>query len=628
MPSSILNVSLSEELKSSYLTYSVAIFNRALPSVTDGLKSAQRRIILGLKDLNLRPNGQYKKVSRLEGHVLGSYHPQGGCAGTAINMGQATSFRYLLTDIHGNVGGSIQSGPSVGQSISEDAPAAARYLEVKSSELTQRVYVDEIDKESCEWRDNYDGSTQEVVEIVPTIPTLLINGAQGIAAGYACNHVPYNLTEVCKGVAEYIKNPKITSKALFKHIKGPDLPNGARILNDGNVFQAFETGSGSLKVYGEWEVKDVKWGKRSTRKAIIITSLASGSSERFLEKLKDAAESEKVIGVADVQDHSSRAGISIEVTLKNGIDPNQVIPQLLAFTNLHDTIGVNATAISSGLPTVFGVKEVIAEWYKARCKALSSRYRAECERLKGKIHILDGLLTVLADIDEVVKLIRSSKTKETAAGKLKKRWKLSDIQANAVLSMPLSRLVGAEKAELQSQKADLESLVVTFTGIISDKSKMDEHIVSQIETLKEFCDHRRTKIVPKDEIGAEKAKITVKSGTRRVKMPTPKDRIKEEGKKIGMRRTELTKFFTSVAGKTNIKAEWEAFKEDWSHSQQLSTRKGRAERKIQLDKMKEAAVKKGLPKRGQRSWAKFIETRENDKIKDIEKALKDWMATK
>ena len=191
--SELIPVSLSQELKESYLGYSIAIFNRALPSVVDGLKSAQRRIILGLKDLNLRPEGQYKKVSRLEGHALGSYHPQGGCAGTAINMGQATAFRYILTDIHGNVGGSIQSGPSVGQSISEDSPAAARYLEVKSTALTQRMFVEEIDKHSCKWRDNYDGSTQEVLEIVPTIPSLLINGAQGIAAGYACHHVSYNL---------------------------------------------------------------------------------------------------------------------------------------------------------------------------------------------------------------------------------------------------------------------------------------------------------------------------------------------------------------------------------------------------------------------------------------------------
>ena len=625
MSTEILPVSLTKELQQSYLTYSVAIFNRALPSSIDGLKSAQRRIILGLKDLNLRSDGQYKKVSRLEGHVLGSYHPQGGCAGTAINMGQADGFRYLLTDIHGNVGGSIQSGPSVGQSISEDAPAAARYLEVKSTAFTQALYVGEIDKYSCQWRDNYDGSTQEVIEIVPTLPALLVNGAQGIAAGYACHHVSYNLSEVIKGVTEYIKNPRITPKRLFSFIKGPDLPNGARILTDDAVFNAFEKGSGTLKTYGTWEVKKIQHGKRSTRDAIIITSLASGSSERFLEKLKDAVESEKIVGVIDAQDHSSRDGIEIQVVLKSGIDANTVISQLLAFTNLSDSIGVNATAISGGLPTILGVKDIIAEWYGARCEALRSRYKAETDRLEGKIHILDGLLTILADIDEVIKLIKGSKTKEIAAGKLKKRWKLTDVQVQAVLSMPLSRLVGVEKLELETERADLKAKVAELMEIITTPAKMDEHIISQVAEFKKFADARRSQLVTMADIGVEKAKITTVSGTRRVKMPTPKDRIKDEGKKIGMKRTELTKFFASVAGKTNIKAEWDTFKEDWHHAQQLSTRKGRAERKILLDKMKEEAIKKGMPKRGQKSWNSFMEGRENAKIKDIEKDLKVWM---
>ena len=624
-PTEAIPVSLTRELTTSYLSYSVAIFNRALPSAVDGLKSAQRRIVLGLKDLNLRPDGQYKKVSRLEGHVLGSYHPQGGCAGTAINMGQATAFRYLLTDIHGNVGGSIQSGPSVGQSTSEDAPAAARYLEVKSTALTQNMLVDEIDKHSCSWRDNYDGSTQEVVEIVPAIPSLLINGAQGIAAGYACHHVSYNLSEVIKATAEYVKNPAITTKKLFSFIKGPDLPNGARILNDDAIFQAFERGSGSLKIYGTWEFKKVSHGKRSTRDAIIITSLASGSSERFLERLKEGVESERIVGVIDAQDHSSRDGIEIQVVLKPGTDSQEVVGQLLAFTNLYDTIGVNATAISGGLPTIMGVKDIIAEWYTARCEALRNRYRAECDRLRGKIHILEGILTILADIDEVVKLIRSSKTKEAASDGLKKRWKLSDAQASSVLAMPLSRLVNAERLELQSQKSDLEVQLALLIGIIDDQAQMNTHIIAQVELLKEFADKRRTQIVEKSSIGVEKAKTTTKSGTRRVKLPSTKDKIKEEGKKIGMKRTEVSKFLSENAGTSDLKAKWEVFVEDWKHDRSLNTRAGRAERKTKLEEIKSAAIKRGLPKRGQYCWNKFIENHEKDRIKDLEVALKDWM---
>lgn len=622
----IYPVSLSKELSESYLAYSVAIFNRALPSVVDGLKSAQRRIILGLKDLNLKPDGQYKKVSRLEGHVLGSYHPQGGCAGTAINMGQATAFRYLLTDIHGNVGGSIQSGPNTGQSISEDAPAAARYLEVKSTLLTQRMLTDEIDKDSCRWRSNYDGSTQEVIEVVPAIPSLLVNGAQGIAAGYACHHVSYNLSEVLKGVTEYVKNPLISSKSLFKFIKGPDLPNGARILNDEAVFQAFDKGSGSLKLYGNWEVKKINHGKRSTRDAIIITSLASGSSERFLDRLKEGVESERIIGVIDASDHSSREGIEIQVVLKADANPQEVIGQLLAFTNLYDTIGVNATAISGCLPTVLGVRDIISEWYEARCNALRNRYNAECARLNGKIHILDGFLVILADIDEVVKLIRSSKTKDVASEKLKKRWGLSDEQVFAVLAMPLSRLVSAEKLDLQVQKSELEAKVTELTGIINDQEKMNGHIISQISSFKELCDKRRSLIVEKASIGAEKAKTTTTNGIRRVKLPSPKDKIKEEGKKIGMKRTEVAAFFTENSGNTDFKTEWAAFKEKWEHNRSVTTRIGRVKRKEDLEKIKQTAIKRGLPKRGQYCWNKFIEGREKSPLKEIEIALKDWMA--
>jgi len=622
----IVPVLISQELQSSYLTYSVAIFNRALPSVVDGLKSAQRRIILGLKDLNLRPDGQYKKVSRLEGHVLGSYHPQGGCAGTAINMGQATAFRYLLTAIHGNVGGSIQSGPNVGQSISEDSPAAARYLEVKSTALTQQVMVDEIDKHSCRWRDNYDGSTQEVIEIVPALPSLLINGAQGIAAGYACHHVPYNLTEVVKGVTEYIKNPHITSKSLFKFIKGPDLANGARILNDDAVFQAFDKGSGSLKVYGAWKVEKITHGKRSTRDAIVVTSLASGSSERFLEKLKEGVESEKITGVIDAQDLSSRDGIEIQVILKAGVDPQEVISQLLAFTNLYDTIGVNATAISGCLPTVMGVRTIISEWHTARCKGLRNRYNAECDQLTGKIHILDGLLTILADIDEVVKLIRSSSTKELASEKLKTRWKLSDEQASAVLVMPLSRLVSTEKLELESKKSELETRLAELTSIIGNSTKMDAHIIEQLGALKQFFDKRRSQITEKSAIGAERAKTTTVSGIRRVKLPTQKELIKEESKKLGMKRTELANFFAENAKSTSIKPLWIQFKADWEHNRSLTTRDGRAKRKESLESMKAAAIKRGLPQRGQYCWNKFIIGREKETLNDLEAAVKDWMA--
>ncbi len=618
-------VSINSELKTSYLTYSVSIFNRALPDVTDGLKVAQRRIILGLKDLKLKPDGQYKKVSRLEGHVLGSYHPQGGCAGTAINMGQANSFRYLLTNIHGNVGGSIQTGLSTGQSISEDSPAAARYLEVKSSEFTQNVYINEIDKESCKWRDNYDGSTQEAHRIVPALPALLVNGGVGIAAGYACHHISYNLSEVIKGTAAYIQNKNITDKALYKHIIGPDLPQGARILKDDGVWAAFSSGHGSIKVYGKWEVKQVNYKKKSKREAIIVTSLASGSSERFLEKVKAAVDGGKIDQIVDAADHSSTEGIHIELILKAHANSQEVIGQLLAYTNLYDTIGVNAMAIKKSLPGMFGVKDIIATWHESRCKALISRYSAECERIQDRMHILDGFLTILADIDDVIKTIKSSKTRETAHNNLRKKWKLSVSQAQAVLAMPLSRLVNAERLELKREKDELQQKYDGLQALINNSEAMDKHIIDQVRSFRQFADKRRTELVDPNEIGAEKARVMAPPRTRKIKPLTPQEIYKKKAKALGMKRTIVAKFLTENKMGKDISDKWDKFVEDWQYEQQMTTRKGAAQRKKQLDELKKWGKARGMRSRGQYAWNAFVQGREKMKVRKLKEELKEWL---
>jgi DNA gyrase subunit A len=618
-------VSINNELKTSYLTYSVSIFNRALPDVTDGLKVAQRRIILGLKDLKLKPDGQYKKVSRLEGHVLGSYHPQGGCAGTAINMGQANSFRYLLTNIHGNVGGSIQTGLSTGQSISEDSPAAARYLEVKSSEFTQNVYINEIDKESCEWRDNYDGSTQEAHRIVPSLPALLVNGGVGIAAGYACHHISYNLSEVIKGTAAYIQNKNITDKALYKHITGPDLPQGARILKDDGVWAAFSSGHGSIKVYGKWEVKQVNYKKKSKREAIIVTSLASGSSERFLEKVKAAVDGGKIDQIVDAADHSSTEGIHIELILKAHANSQEVIGQLLAYTNLYDTIGVNAMAIKKSLPEMFGVKDIIATWHESRCKALISRYSAECERIQDRMHILDGFLTILADIDDVIKTIKSSKTRETAHNNLRKKWKLSVSQAQAVLAMPLSRLVNAERLELKREKDELQQKYDELQALINNSEAMDKHIIDQVRSFRQFADKRRTELVDPNEIGAEKARVMAPPRTRKIKPLTPQEIYKKKAKALGMKRTIVAKFLAENKMGKDISDKWDKFVEDWQYEQQMTTRKGAAQRKKQLDELKKWGKARGMRSRGQYAWNAFVQGREKMKVRELKEELKEWL---
>lgn len=624
-------VDISSEMTSSYLHYALSIFNRALPSVVDGLKTAQRRIILGLNDLNLRPGTPYKKVSRLEGHVLGFYHPSGGCAGTAINMGQATGFRYPLTDIHGNVGGSLQSGPSVGQSTSEDPPAAARYLEIRSTPITQRVFIDEIDRHACQWRDNYDGSTQEVSEIVPIIPMLLVNGAQGIASGYACHHVSYNLAEVVKATKYYIANPNVSSKRLFSFFSGPDLPNGARVLNDDQIFKAFETGQGALKLYGSWEFKQVEYGKRSKRDAIVITALATGSSEKFLEKVKEGLEAGKIENIADLSDLSSRDGISIQVILKAGADKNAVLSQLLAYTNLADTLNVNATALAGNLPTVFGVKDVIAEWYKTRVSALKKRYAAQITVLDKDIHILSGLLTILADIDRVVELIKKSTCRAEAKEKLKKSYKIDDVQAQAVLDMSLGRLVNTEQLEIKTKMETLKAKKLELEGIINDPTKMDQHLLVQLDEMKSFFDKPRSILITKDDVGVEKAKNNIVRVGRKAKLPTFKDKIKAEAKSLGIKRTELKEFLAKEVGGGDLKGKWEEFKKKHQLNRSLHTRAGRRDRREALEGLKAAAIAMGLDKRGQRGWNAFMASKpglNEASVDEIEAELTLWMKKK
>lgn len=324
-------VSIAAELSADFLTYSTAIFNRALPDIVDGLKVAQRRVLLSLRDLNLGPDSPYCKVTRVEGHTLGSYHPQGGCAGTIINLGQESSLRYTLTAIHGNAGGSIQTGDHIGQMVSDDSSAAPRYLEVRATALCQKLYLSEIRKGLGEWRDNYDSTSTEPVRVVPALPALLLTGSVGIASGYACSHIPWNLRDVVNATTALIRTPGMTDAALVaKFSNPPEPPAGGRVVRDNGVRSALLTGRGQIVVYGSWEITDsLPWGKRSTRPSLIVTRLASGSSERFLERVRELADAEKLPGLLDAADHSSRDGIRIVLVAKTVEDRDRLLGTLI-----------------------------------------------------------------------------------------------------------------------------------------------------------------------------------------------------------------------------------------------------------------------------------------------------------
>jgi DNA gyrase subunit A len=615
----VVGVSLYQEVRDSYLSYSLAIFNRSLPDCVDGLKQAQRRVILGLRDLNLRADGPYKKVSRLEGHVLGSYHPQGGCANTAINMGQSDAFRYPLTDIHGNVGGSIQTGPATGQSLSEDPPAAARYLEVRGTPLVERMFTSQINSNYGEWRDSYDGSNKEVVRLVPPIPSLLINGSQGIASGYACYHIPYHITDVVNATLAFISDKDITPSSLRGKFTGPpDFAQGGRVVKDQGLKDAMDKGQGAVKVYGTWEViKDSPYGKKSKRDMVIITSLPHGSSEKFLDKVHSLVEAEKLVGIVDASDHSSRDGIRVQLVLKPGTEANSILPCLLSGTNLCHTHNVNATAITEGLPVVMGVKEIISEWYGHRKTYLKDQFSHEISVINTQIERFSGVLTVLGDLDKLVGVLKKSKTREIAHVSVQKTWKLTPLQATEVLNTPLSRLVGTEIGDLKAKIEELEGKKTKLTFILSNEGAMDREIMAQVTQFREFSGNRRAKF---DQI----------SQTPVVKQPTVakplslKDQILKEGKEIGMTRTHINEFINNRSTYGANRAGWDKYKDEYELRRQLTTREGKKYRKEYLGGLKDQAEASGMAKRGKNAWGAFMRGREKLTLAQIRKDLASW----
>lgn len=614
-------VDASKELASDFLLYSCSIFNRALPNIVDGLKVAQRRIILGMSDLGLKPDGAFKKVSRLEGTVLGLYHPQGGCSGTAINMGQADTFRYPLTNIHGNVGGSIQSGGALGKTISDDPPAAARYLEVKSAGLTYDIYIAEMDKISHEWIDNYDGSTQEIVHFIPKIPALLVNGGVGIASGYACKHLSYNLSEVCDGVVEIIKNPNCGAARLNELIAGPDFPGGARVVKDG-ILEILETGSGSIDVYGNWKFTEVDYGKRQRRGAIVITELAVGSAEKFLEKTREAVESEKIEGIADISDLSNKDSIEVLVTLKKDTDPNKVLAGLLQYTNLYSRVSANAVGMRGRLPEQLGVKDIILTWYEARQDCLIKKFRHAVEKNSQRIEILDGLIIICDNLDEAIKLIRSSKDKPTAVAGLIKRFELSQAQASAVMAMTLSQLVKSEKAQLLSERKELSRKNKELQKLISSKPDLDNYIINEVLEIKNlYGDKRRTEILSGVPFTGKVTKAVAEQKTKIAAKPeSALDKIKSEAKTIGINRKTLNVFFEKCKsdGKSIIKS-WPGYKQ---HYIEFVSAAGKRDRRAKLEDLKKKAYAAGMPSRGRNSFTTFLDNYKDYLYDDLVKELK------
>jgi DNA gyrase subunit A len=543
-------VDISAQLQTDFLTYSTSIYNRSLPDIVDGLKTAQRRVLLGLLDLNLHPTSQYSKVTRLEGHTLGAYHPQGGCAGTIINLGQHSAQRYPLTDVHGNVGGSIQTGESAGQLVSDDGPAAARYLEVRATLLCEKVFLDAIRPGLGDWRPNYDGTRAEPVRIVPVLPMLLLTGVQGITPGYSCAHLPFHLDDVINATTTFIKSRAVRDSTLLSRFTRPPEPaQGGRIEKNTGIRDVILHGKGAVTAYGNWAVDDqIAWGKRSRRAGIIVTRLAHGSSESFTSRVRELFENDRLPGLLDVADHSSRDGIRVVLVFKSADERDSALPVLVRYTGLKHVHNVACVAVGTdGRPVTVSVRQVLTAWYSARAEYLSAVYAKEAGDVRARLARQQAVLTVLTELDKFLAVVRKARSREDAVREVGKKWKLSDELARHVIGVPVSSLIGTEIKVVEKDCARLQSQADELERLSHPGADLDTHICAQIAALRGLAGPARS----------------VWMSERVVETPAPdvgrKDMMKAEAERLGISTRTFNKWLKENLGTGDIDKKWREY---------------------------------------------------------------------
>jgi DNA gyrase subunit A len=477
-------ISIEQELKKSYLEYSLSvIIGRAIPDVRDGLKPVHRRILYAMHDLSNHYNRPYKKSARVVGDVIGKYHPHGDSAvyDALVRMAQEFSMRDVLVDGQGNFG-----------SIDGDAAAAMRYTEVRMSRLTGEFLAD-IEKETVPFRPNYDNSLEEP-EVLPTkVPNLLLNGSSGIAVGMATNIPPHNLGELCDGLLLLLDDPHCDVKELIALIPGPDFPTGAAIHGGRGLIEAYTTGRGSIKIRGKVDVEERKKGQSS----IVIREIPYALNKSSLvEKIAALVNDRKIEGVSDLRDESDRRGIRVVLDLKKGFIPDIIINALYKFTPLETSFGMNMLVVAGNRPALLNLKQILVHFLEHRREVILARSRYDLRKSEERAHILEGLKIALDNIDEVVALIRASKTPAEAKERLMERFGLSERQAQAILDMRLQRLTNLEREKLLEEYAELLKLIEYLRSILQNEDVLRGVIRDEITELKtRFATPRRTQIL-------------------------------------------------------------------------------------------------------------------------------------
>ena len=478
----LIPINIEDEMKSAYIDYSMSVIvSRALPDVRDGLKPVHRRVLYGMYDLGVFSNRAHKKSARIVGEVLGKYHPHGDTSvyDAMVRMAQEWSLRYLLVDGQGNFG-----------SIDGDSPAAMRYTEARMKKMSEDIMAD-IDKETVDFQLNFDDTLQEPTVMPTRVPNLLINGASGIAVGMATNMAPHNLTEVIDGTLAYIDNNDIEIDELITHIKAPDFPTGGTIYGMEGVREAFKTGRGRIVIRAK-----ISFEESNGKEAIIVSEIPyQVNKAEMIKKTADLINDKKIEGISNIRDESDRNGMRIVYELKRDAVPNVVLNTLYKFTQLQSSFSVNNIALVNGRPQMLNVKDLIHYFVEHRHDVVIRRTQFELRKAEERAHILEGLIIASDNIDEVIALIRSSKDGDEARGKLIERFKLSDIQARAIVEMRLRQLTGLEQDKLRAEYEEIMKLIQRLRDLLASKELRMELIKEElIEIRDKYGDARRSLI--------------------------------------------------------------------------------------------------------------------------------------
>ncbi|GGU21906.1 DNA gyrase/topoisomerase IV subunit A [Streptomyces violascens] len=494
----ILDIDVVDEMQGSFLEYAYSvIYSRALPDARDGMKPVQRRIVYQMNEMGLRPDRGYVKCARVVGEVMGKLHPHGDASiyDALVRMAQPFSMRLPLVNGHGNFG-------SLGN---DDPPAAMRYTECKMADATS-LMTESIDEDTVDFASNYDGQEQEPVALPAAYPNLLVNGSSGIAVGMATNMPPHNLGEVIAAARHLIRHPDADLEALMRFVPGPDLPTGGRIVGLGGIKDAYESGRGTFKIRATASVENVT----ARRKGLVVTELPfTVGPEKVISKIKDLVGSKKLQGIADVKDLTDRShGLRLVIEIKNGFVPEAVLEQLYKLTPMEESFGINNVALVDGQPLTLGLKELLEVYLDHRFDVVRRRSEFRRTKRRDRLHLVEGLLVALVDIDEVIRIIRSSDNSAQAKERLIERFSLSEIQTQYILDTPLRRLTRFDRIELESERDRLTGEIDELTGILDSDNELRKLVSAELAAVaKKFSTDRRTVLL--ESAGAPVAAVAL-----------------------------------------------------------------------------------------------------------------------